>query len=312
MSRHEESFQIPWSPENAKQLCVQAITSLGLPITADLGHGIVSTESFQLGFTWPATMQVLLNYGDGGMSRVTINASNFGFGPIQSSHVKGKVRLLRERIEQMGHQGWRPHTQPKPPRQAPSPAPSPAPSAPPPVSMPPLAPPQARPQAPPQPQPHQQSPAVPSRQVFVNGVHLREDQVNFLEQKYRASLPNGNYWYDRMSGAWGVIGGPILSTLEPNHDIGGPLQPGASLGNTGVFINCRELHYLEIALLQRVVPMIIPGRWWLDVYGNFGAEGGPMLGNLWTLAQTQGVGGNENRSSVLSSWDRTRVAVFSG
>jgi hypothetical protein len=69
------------------------------------------------------------------------------------------------------------------------------------------------------------------------------------------------------------------------------------------------LNYLEIALLQRVVPMIIPGRWWLDVYGNFGNEGGQMLGNLWELAQRQGAG-NENRSSVLSSWDRTGVAVF--
>jgi hypothetical protein len=105
-------------------------------------------------------------------------------------------------------------------------------------------------------------------------------------------------------------GGPVLCTLEPNHDIGGPLQPGASLGNTGVFINGRELHYLDIALLQRVVPMIIPGCWWLDVYGNFGSEGGPMLGNIWTLAQSQGASGTENRSSVLSSWDRTGVALL--
>ena len=149
------------------------------------------------------------------------------------------------------------------------------------------------------------------REVFVNGVRLREDQVTFLEQKYHSPIPSGNYWYDRMCGAWGVMGGPVLCTLEPNHDIGGPLQPGASLGNTGVFVNGRELHYLEIALLNRVVPMIIQGRWWLDVYGNFGSEGGPMLGNLWTLAQAQGASGNENRSSVLSSWDRTRQAVFS-
>jgi hypothetical protein len=296
MSRHEESFQIPWSPEQAKQLCAQAITSLGWPITSDLGHGLVSTETFQLGFTWPATMQVLLNYGDGGMSLVTVNASNFGFGPIQSSHVKGKVRQLRERIEEMGHQGWRPHSPSKPQRQAQSPAPS-------------------RPATPPPPAAQPQNPSTvntPARQVFVNGVLLRDDQVNFLEQKYRSALPNGNYWYDRMCGAWGVMGGPVLCTLEPNHDIGGPLQPGASLGSTGVFINGRELHYLDMALLQRVVPMIIPGRWWLDVYGNFGSEGGPMLGNLWTLAQSQGASGNENRSSVLSSWDRTGVVVFRG
>lgn len=309
MSRHEESFQIPWSPEQAKQLCAQALTSLGWPITSDLGHGLVSTESFQLGFTWPATMQVLLNYGDGGMSLVTVNASNFGFGPIQSSHVKGKVRQLRERIEEMGHQGWRPHSQSnrRSPREAPSPGASHSESPPPPP---------AKSQAGPQSQSPAQTPPPPvnkpERQVFVNGVLLRDDQVNFLEQKYRSPVPNGNYWYDRMCGAWGVMGGPVLCTLEPNHDIGGPLQPGASLGNTGVFINGRELHYLDMALLQRVVPMIIPGRWWLDVYGNFGSEGGPMLGNLWTLAQSQGASGNENRSSVLSSWDRTGVVVFRG
>jgi hypothetical protein len=284
MSRHEDSFQIPFPPDRAKALCAEAIKSLGMPITADLGHGLVCTESFQLGFSWPATMQVLVNYGDTGLSRITVNASNFGFGPIQSSHCKGKVFALRQRIEQMAEQRPRAQT---PPLQAQ---------------------PQPQPKTPPKPPPP--SPET-TRQVVVNGKQLGDDQINFLEQKYRSPLPDGYYWYDRMCGAWGIIGGPVLCTLEPNHDIGGPLQPGASGGSTGVFINGRELHYLDLALLQRVVPMIIPGRWWLDVYGNFGNEGGPMLGNLWTLAQTQGSSGNEDRSSVLSSWDRTAVAVFS-
>jgi hypothetical protein len=287
MSRHEDSFQIPLPPEQAKRLCGEAITSLGLPITADLGHGFACAESFQFGFTWPATIQVLIDYGDAGMSRITINASNFGFGPIQSSHVRNKVAGLRQRIEQMAHQG-----PPAEPRSNPTSESSQRPS-------------NSPPQAP-------AGQPGPTRQVFVNGVRLRDDQVNFLEQKYSSSLPDGHYWYDRMCGAWGLMGGPVLCTLEPNHDIGGPLQPGASNGNTGVFINGRELHYLDIALLQRVVPMIIPGRWWLDVYGNFGNEGGPMLGNLWAFARSQGSSGNEDRSSVLSSWDRTGVAVFSG
>lgn len=284
MSSHEDSFQIPFPPDRAKALCAEAIKSLGMPITADLGHGLVSTESFQFGFSWPATMQVLVNYGDTGLSRITVNASNFGFGPIQSSHCKAKVFALRQRIEQMAQQPPRAQTQP------------------------------SQTQSPPQPQSQPNStPPLPKtiRQVVVNGKQLRDDQINFLEQKYRSPLPDGYYWYDLMCGAWGIIGGPVLCTLEPNHDIGGPLQPGASGGSTGVFINGRELHYLDLALLQRVVPMIIPGRWWLDVYGNFGNDGGPMLGNLWTLAQSQGSSGTEDRSSVLSSWDRTGVVVFS-
>ena len=103
-------------------------------------------------------------------------------------------------------------------------------------------------------------------------------------------------------------GGPVLCTIEAHLNLGGPLQADASNGDTGVFINGRELHYLDTALLQRAVPLIVPGRWWLDTYGNFGNEGGPMLGNLRTLAETQG----GSRGSVLSSWDRTGVAVFSG
>jgi hypothetical protein len=49
-------------------------------------------------------MNVIVDYGDPGMSRVTIGGSNFGFGPIQSSHVRGKVMTLRQRIEQMAAQ----------------------------------------------------------------------------------------------------------------------------------------------------------------------------------------------------------------
>ncbi|MDX6610903.1 MAG: hypothetical protein QOD75_89 [Blastocatellia bacterium] len=275
MSSHQDSFQIPVPPEHAKALCAQAITSLGLPITGDLGYALVCGESFKFGFTWPVTMNVQIDRGDGSMSRITIGGSNFGFGPIQSSHVRKRVFALRERIEMMAQQPAAP---------TPS-AHGPAPAGP--------------------------QPSAPVSQVIVNGVRLRDDEVNALEQKYHSQIPDGSYWYDKMCGAWGMQGGPVLCTIEPNLALGGPLQANASNGATGVFINGRELHYLDIALVQRVVPMIIPGRWWLDVYGNFGSEGGPMLGNLWDYAKAQDSDG-ENRSSVLSSWDRTGVAVFSG
>lgn len=108
MSRHEESFQIPLPPEHAKTLCGQVIASLGLPFS-DLGYGYSCAETFKFGFTWPVTMSVIINYGDQGMSRITIGGTNFGFGPIQSSHVRGKVLALRQRIEQMVPQ---PHQQP--------------------------------------------------------------------------------------------------------------------------------------------------------------------------------------------------------
>jgi hypothetical protein len=157
-------------------------------------------------------------------------------------------------------------------------------------------------------------PITPStqREVYVNGKALTTDQLNFLEQRYQTRIPDGAYWYDKVCGAWGQIGGPMLCSIEPGLEIGGVLQPGASFGNTGVFVNGRQLHFLDVAALQQVVPVILPGRWWVDAAGNFGIEGGPMLGNLWAFARTFTGTGGISHESVLSTWDRTGVAVFSG
>ena len=100
MSSHEETFQLPLPPEQAKAVCGHAINSLNLP-SSDLGYGYSCAESFQFGFTWPVTLNVIIDRGDAGTSRITIGGTNFGFGPIQKSHVRGKVILLRQRIEQM-------------------------------------------------------------------------------------------------------------------------------------------------------------------------------------------------------------------
>lgn len=103
MSSHEETFQIPLPPEQAKPICGQAIASMNLP-SSDLGYGYSCAESFEFGFSWPVTMNVVIDYGDPGMSRITIGGTNFGFGPIQKSHVRGKVITLRQRIEQIAAQ----------------------------------------------------------------------------------------------------------------------------------------------------------------------------------------------------------------
>jgi hypothetical protein len=74
----------------------------------------------------------------------------------------------------------------------------------------------------------------------------------------------------------------------PNLDLGGPLQADASRGNTGVFINGRELNQQDVTALMRITP-VYRGRWWVDGSGTFGAEGGPALGNLWQLARQRGM-----------------------
>lgn len=161
--------------------------------------------------------------------------------------------------------------------------------------------------------------AAQQRQVTVNRTRLSDQQIMGFEKRWNTLIQNGAYWYDRFSGAWGMDGGPTAGWIMPGLDLGGPMPADASRGATGVFINGRELHMNDVMALMQFV-QVQRGRWWVDAWGNFGAEGGPMLGNLWQLARQAGrqpgkawssyskdgnsfVGGDENGCTYFNSHD---------
>ena len=131
-------------------------------------------------------------------------------------------------------------------------------------------------------------PAVNHTGVFINHRELSSEQVGSLVTTYHFAPPAGRYWYDALSGAWGVEGREAAGFILPGYDFG-PLTADASAGNTGVFINGREINLVEAAALQRTFGAVYRGRWWLDGRsGNFGIEGNPMpLGNLIAMMQAQ-------------------------
>ena len=92
------------------------------------------------------------------------------------------------------------------------------------------------------PQPNGNPPRTPGRNVIINRVRLSDAELAGLESKYRIRIQDGSYWYDRISSAWGMEGGPTLGFGVAGLKIGGPLRADASNGNTNVFINGRELH----------------------------------------------------------------------
>jgi hypothetical protein len=106
-------------------------------------------------------------------------------------------------------------------------------------------------------------------------------------------VPDGRYWYDTHSGAAGVAGGPASAYLGPGLALGGALAADASGGGhgrvTGVFVNGRELHALDVIALSRMLP-VQRGRYRWDAAGNVGLEGGPMLFNFYWLLQQQQAG----------------------
>jgi hypothetical protein len=146
-----------------------------------------------------------------------------------------------------------------------------------------------------------------ARHITINGMAAtaRDFQtLAYLEQQWGGRLPSGHYWYDNATGAAGYWGGPMLEILPAGLQLGGPMPPNASGGGTGmitgVFINGRELHPQDVAQLQAMIGEVPAGRWWVDAQGNFGMEGGPVLGNLDAVAR-QHSGGRNGRAYSSTS-----------
>ena len=148
---------------------------------------------------------------------------------------------------------------------------------------------------------------TPRRMVFINGLRLRDEHVTALERAWNTVILDGRYWYDRATGAWGIEGGPCAGIIQAGLPLGGPLAANASGGGTGVFVNGRELHPIDVAGLSRFMP-IWRSRYWMDAAGNFGWEGGPAVGNL--AAALQAASGNSQSGGPWSV--STRAGMVGG
>jgi hypothetical protein len=137
------------------------------------------------------------------------------------------------------------------------------------------------------------APAI-AQEVLVNGVRLEDKTRKALEQAYGVPVAPGRYWYDQVSGAWGVDGGPTQGQIHPGLQLGGPLKADASRGDTGVYVNGRQLHRLDVAALRRCT-QVIPGRYWVLANGVGGYEGAPPSFNLAVLCANAGGGGSSTR-----------------
>ncbi|KZV31773.1 hypothetical protein F511_00577 [Dorcoceras hygrometricum] len=86
--------------------------------------------------------------------------------------------------------------------------------------------------------------------VFVNG-RVIPDRVVKKAEKLAGPIQPGEYWYDKCAGFWGVMGHPCLGIIMPNiEEFNYPIPKNCAAGNTGVFVNGRELHQKDLDLLS--------------------------------------------------------------
>ncbi len=300
MPTHSEEFTLQFSLGESMHVCAEAVATLGWRVIEQSMTRLKCAEvkSQLVSFTWPVQVEIILRGEPSGQTRATLNGSTFGLGSMQSGYLKEQVQNLRHTIE---------HT-------VSLKTAKPAESAPAPESQSQTAAgtlaseleklarlhasgalsaqefqqakqrllEQSAPQAPPIPN--------SSRPVVINGVRLSEDQLRQLEQRFKLRIADGAYWYDQVSGAWGMQGGPTIGFTQPHLELGGTLQRDASNGNTGVIINGRELHQQDVMALRQLTPYVIPGRYWVDARGIGGYEGGPPIFDLQALARAAGGG----------------------
>jgi hypothetical protein len=156
-----------------------------------------------------------------------------------------------------------------------------------------------------------------TKPISINGITLSPADILALEQIYGAIYP-GNYWYDSVSGLYGAAGYAAYGQILPGHHFGA-LASDASIGNTGVVLNGRELTVSEWWIWSLMLKTPLPsGSYWLDGHGNYGIGPVPsvftLAGNLYDLAKQnnyqpgqggspsgQGAGGDQFWSSQYAA-----------
>jgi hypothetical protein len=131
--------------------------------------------------------------------------------------------------------------------------------------------------------------------ILINGQALTVDEIAY----YGVDLPPGRYWYDGVSGLWGIEGDGYAGQIVAGLPLGGPLQPDASRGDTGVFFNNREIHGDELAELLQIFAEVPPGRYWLGADLVGGIEGEAASSDLKTASAAEPDGSGEQGSGYF-------------
>uniref|UniRef100_A0A803M4W5 Zinc-ribbon domain-containing protein n=2 Tax=Chenopodium quinoa TaxID=63459 RepID=A0A803M4W5_CHEQI len=126
------------------------------------------------------------------------------------------------------------------------------------------------------------------RNVMVNG-NLIPDKLVKKAEKMAGPIYPGQYWYDYRAGFWGVMGGPCLGIIPPFiEEFNYQMPENCAAGNTGVFVNGRELHQKDMELLTiRGLPALRDKSYIIEISGRVVDEdSGQELDSLGKLAPT--------------------------
>lgn len=87
--------------------------------------------------------------------------------------------------------------------------------------------------------------------VTINEHRMPNEMIKKAEEVAGPIHP-GQYWYDYRAGFWGLMGGPCLGIIPPGiKEFNHPMPEKCAGGNTGIYVNGRELNQKDLNLLKR-------------------------------------------------------------
>lgn len=100
MSKYSDEFVIEFAAELVMAACCEVAANLGWRVMEQSDLRLVCKEvaSQVSSFTSPAKIEIMCVPSTNSSTQVSLKCSNFGYGPIQSGHVKGQVGNIRNRI----------------------------------------------------------------------------------------------------------------------------------------------------------------------------------------------------------------------
>ena len=103
MPKYEDELVLDLSSEASWEACREGVTSLGWALQGE-GEGYLACKEVGnpapwVSGHWAVQVEIVVTAEPSGSTRVAIYGSNWGWGPIQSNHVRDQVTKLRSRID---------------------------------------------------------------------------------------------------------------------------------------------------------------------------------------------------------------------
>ena len=101
MSSFQETVVLGVGMREALAACQAAAHGSGWTLAPHAAAQMVTCRELPQPLAWgsPTTVTMMLTVAGNGQTLVALSGSNLGFGPVQSTHVRNRVRALRREIE---------------------------------------------------------------------------------------------------------------------------------------------------------------------------------------------------------------------